>query len=485
MGGAAGLNMLVLMVRVKFAAVLIGTLGVGLLANFMVIQKLIQTIAGLGLTTSAVRDIAEASGKDNGQALGRSALTIRRVCWISGAAGALAVVLLAPLLSEWTFGDGRYTYEISLLGIVVFLSNLSDAHSAIIQGMRQIGYLAKIQVASAILGSIVTIIFYALMGVEGVVYGLLSSAFIQLGVVRFYSKRIVIPEVVMTWRESFSEAGGMIRLGLAFMWTALLASLVAYATNAMITHQISLQAVGIFSAAFALSGMFVNFVLTAMGADYYPRLVSVAQDKLAMNLMVNEQTEIGLLLAVPGILITLSFAPWVIQLFYSSEFLPAVDLLQWFLLGCLIRVIQWPMGFLQLALGKAVWFSFSQSLFHVVHVLFVWIGLSYIGVEGVAVAFFMLYMFSLGVIMLIARRLTGFKWSKETVRLILIFTPVVVLVFIASKVLPIWPATIFGLIVSIVVGMLCLRGLILRVGHDHRLTRMACKVIKVKFICGS
>ncbi len=61
---------------------------------------------------------------------------------------------------------------------------------------------------------------------------------------------------------------------------------------------------GIYSAAFALSGMFVNFVLQAMGSDYYPRLTSVATNKAMMNRMVNEQTEIGLLLGVPGLLAT-------------------------------------------------------------------------------------------------------------------------------------------------------------------------------------
>jgi PST family polysaccharide transporter len=41
-----------------------------------------------------------------------------------------------------------------------------------------------------------------------------------------------------------------------------------------------------------------------------------------------------------------------IKLFYTSEFLPAVTMLQWFVLGCLGRVIGWPLGFVVLALGK-------------------------------------------------------------------------------------------------------------------------------------
>jgi PST family polysaccharide transporter len=120
---------------------------------------------------------------------------------------------------------------------------------------------------------------------------------------------VPVSVVAVSWRESFHLAGGLVRLGLAFMWSGLAVAVVAYLTRALITQQISLEAVGIFSAAFALSGMFRNFVLGAMGADYYPRLTAVASDRNAVNRLVNEQTEIGLLLAVPGLLATLSLAP--------------------------------------------------------------------------------------------------------------------------------------------------------------------------------
>lgn len=82
MGSAAGVTMLLGMVRVKFAAVLIGTTGVGLNASFTAIQTLIGTLAGLGLQSSAVRDIAAAVSNDDQQEIGRKVLTLRRICWL-------------------------------------------------------------------------------------------------------------------------------------------------------------------------------------------------------------------------------------------------------------------------------------------------------------------------------------------------------------------------------------------------------------------
>jgi len=91
MGGAAGINLLLGMVRVKFAALLIGATGVGLNASFTAVQGLVGTVAGLGIQSSAVREITTAVGKNDEQAIGRAVLTLRRVCWLTGLAMAIIV----------------------------------------------------------------------------------------------------------------------------------------------------------------------------------------------------------------------------------------------------------------------------------------------------------------------------------------------------------------------------------------------------------
>ena len=76
MGGAAGIKMLLGMLQVKFAAVLIGTAGVGLIASFTALQGLISGLAGLGIQSSAVREIAAAVGKGDQDAIGHDAIII-------------------------------------------------------------------------------------------------------------------------------------------------------------------------------------------------------------------------------------------------------------------------------------------------------------------------------------------------------------------------------------------------------------------------
>ncbi|MBK6436672.1 MAG: oligosaccharide flippase family protein [Rhodanobacteraceae bacterium] len=131
----------------------------------------------------------------------------------------------------------------------------------------------------------------------------------------------------MSWRETWHQAADLVGLGVAFMWSSLLTTGVDMFTRSLITREFGLDAAGIYQAAWSLSGMFAAFILQAMGADFYPRLTAVIGDHSAATQAVNEQTEIGILLALPGFLATLAFAPWIIEILYSKEFSSAADLL--------------------------------------------------------------------------------------------------------------------------------------------------------------
>ena len=484
-GGAQGIKLLFGMVQIKFAAILIGPVGVGLIANYQAIQGMVGNLAGLGLPSSGVREVAEAVGRGDAAAIGRMVVTLRRVCWLTGLIGALAMAVVSKPLSVWTFGNPDHTLEIRLLALVILFGNIAGGQTALIQGMRRIGDLARLSLIASAAGTLITLVCYWFFGLRGIVPALLLMSAVQLAASWYFARQVPVPAVRMTWLESLGAAGGMVRLGLVFMWNGLIVSLVAYLTRALITQQISLEAVGIFSAAFALSGMLVNFVLSAMGADYYPRLTAVAADHRAVNRLVNEQTEIGLLLAVPGLLATLSLAPWIIQLFYSDAFLPAVELLQWFVLGCLGRVVSWPLGFVMLALGKGRWYFFTETGGNGFHLILIFVGVITLGIEGAAIAFFLLYLFYTVAVLAVAHHLTGFAWSIENRRLMAWLLPIVAGTFVAERLLPLWSATLTGLLITLIASVLCLRGLVNRIGPDHRIVQQLSKLPGVGTVFGN
>jgi antigen flippase len=472
MGGAATLAFLLSMIRVKFAAVLLGSSGIGLLTSFTSLQTVMGAIFGLGLQSSAVREIALAVSRSDEHALSRSAQALRRICLLAGSVGALVTVAFSSFISQMTFGSDQYILEIACLGLIILMITLSGGELALLQGMRRIGDQARTQVFCAIVTTIVAVGLYGWMGSRGIMPTLVSVAAVQLTLSWYYARRLRITKIYLSWKETFSEAEGLIRAGLVFMWCSLVGAAVNYITIILIAQKINIAAVGIYSAAFALSGIFLNFFLGAMGADYYPLLTSVAKNKVAMNQLVNEQTEIGLLITTPGLMATMALAPWIIQIFYTAEFLPATDLLQWFVLGCLGKVISWPLGFVMLALGKSRIFFFTETIFGLLHLVLISAGLYLVGIRGVAIAYFFMLVVYLVAVRLIAQRLTGFHWSSAAKRLIWISVSALGIIFALINICSPVQASIIGTILSILVGLYCLRGLIQRIGVNARLAQI-------------
>jgi PST family polysaccharide transporter len=220
-----------------------------------------------------------------------------------------------------------------------------------------------------------------------------------------------------------------VKLGVAFMASGFLTMGAAYAIRIIVMRNAGFEAAGLYQAAWALGGLYVGFILQAMGADFYPRLTAVAQDHSESNRLVNEQAHISLLLAGPGVIATLTLAPVVLSLFYSSEFQSAVVLLRWICLGMMLRVVAWPMGFIVIAKGAQQVFFWSEVAAAAVHVGLAWILVPRLGVNGAGVAFCALYVWHSLLMYVLVRRMTGFSWSGPNLRLCAVLLPLAALVF--------------------------------------------------------
>jgi PST family polysaccharide transporter len=215
-----------------------------------------------------------------------------------------------------------------------------------------------------------------------------------------------------------------------------------------------------------------------MGADFYPRLTAVASKDAECNRLVNEQAEVGLLMAGPGILGTLTLAPLAITIFYRQDFGPAVEILRWICLGMLLKVVTWPMGFIILARGERKLFFWTEVLTNAGYVAFVWLAVGFLGLRGTGVAFCLLYAVSAVTVYAIVRKLTGFRWSAANKQLGLMFSPLVALVFVAWYVLPPLMALLVGAAVTTAAGLYSLR-ILCKLIPAERLPRPALRMFRM------
>jgi enterobacterial common antigen flippase len=456
-GGSATVTVAVSIVRVKVLAVLLGPTGVGLVGLYSSILDLTQSIAGMGINNSGVRQIAQAAASGDPQRIARTAAVLRRTSLILGVLGALLLVAFRRPVSQWTFNSEAFAVPVALLGTAVFFRSISDGQGALIQGLRRIGDLARIAVLAAVIGTTAGIVIVYFLREDGIVPMLVTVAAATLGTSWWYRRKIPTPSALLTRPQMVDEAGALLKLGFAFMGSAVLTTGAAYAIRTILSHTSGLEAAGLYQSAWALGGLYVGFILQAMGSDFYPRLTAVANDHGECNRLVNEQAQIGLLRAGPGVIATLTFAPLVVALFYSQTFSGAVEPLRWICLGMALRVVAWPMGYIVLAKGARSIFLATEIGAAVVHVALALLLVQKFGPIGASMAFFGLYVWHSVLIYVIVHRLTAFRWSAENQRTGMLVLPVIGIVFGSFLILPLGVAGPVGLVAVLSIGVYSLR----------------------------
>jgi enterobacterial common antigen flippase len=458
-GSSSIINIALGTIRTKAIALLIGPAGVGLFGLYGSIADLARSIAGMGLNSSGVRQIAEAVGTGDTQRIAFTVATLRRVALILGTLGALLVLVFCRRIARFTFGDDRHTGQVALLSLAVLFGAVSGGQGAVIQGMRRISDLARMGVLGSFYGTLFSIPILYFFRNSGVAPSLVCVAAMGIITSWWYSRKIRVERVVVNILHVRREAKALLQLGLVFMSSALMTLGTAYLVRIIVMRKIGTEAAGYYQAAWTLGGLYVGLILQAMGADFYPRLTAAANDHVKCNRLVNEQAEVSLLLAGSGILATLTFAPWVIQLFYSAKFDPAVEILRWICLGMLLRVASWPMGYILFAQGKGGLIFWSELLANSTHIALVWLFVQAFGLKGAGIAFFGFYVVYLCTIYAMVRRLSQFRWSAANRRIGILLLLLVACVFGSWYVLPRMAAILIGAVAAAAAGVYSLKSL--------------------------
>ncbi len=400
------------LVKSKVIAVRVGPEGIGLFGVLTAATGLISSLAGFGITSSGVRQVASASGAQDPHAIARVVYTLRRTSLLSGLLGMVTVLLLAEPIARLTTGSEEYAWLLRLLAPLILFSSVNGGQIALLRGLRRISELARLRIFGAVVGTALAVPLVWVWGLHGIAPAMLMASLVGLAASWWYARRVQVPVRAQSWREVVREAGALVSLGAAFLVTGLQGPIVQNALRASLVHFTDLATVGQFLAAFALSHTYVKFVLEAMGLDYLPRLTQKKDDPVAINRLVNEQTEIALLVAIPGVTALVVLAPLLIPMLYSSRFDQAVHVFRWQCLGVLLKVASWPLGYVLVAQGRRAAYVLTESVANLVYVATFFLLVEAAGLTGAAFSFVVLYLWYLPLILLTVRHFTGFHWSR-------------------------------------------------------------------------
>jgi PST family polysaccharide transporter len=116
----------------------------------------------------------------------------------------------------------------------------------------------------------------------------------------------------------------------------------------------------------------------------------------------------------------LAASPLLIQLLYSSAFEPAVGLLRWQLIGDLLRLPAWVLGFVLLANGRGIRYFTVELVSGATLLIASLIAISVIGLEGAGVAYAVAQAAHLGVLWFAVRNLAETRPGRLQLGLVLL-----------------------------------------------------------------
>ena len=463
MGGASVVNIFLGIVRNKVIALLLNPSGMGLLGVYQSITSLTSTVSGMGINESGARQVALSFGTGDHFKISSTFLSLRRIAFFTGICGSFLLLLSSKWISLLTFSNKGHTFDLALLSVTLFLGAVSGGQLALIQGTRRIDYLARINVLGAFWGTILSLPIVFFLGMKGIVSYLIIMSATNIITSWWYSKKIKIVASKTNWRNSLLDAKPLLTLGTAFMIGNLIIVSAQYLLRVLVMRYLGLDAAGEYQAAAILSTVYVGILFKAMATDFYPRLSAASLNDQECGFLVNKQIETGLLLAVPGILATLTFAPLVIVLFYSSKFMLAVDVLRWQILGVFLQVVTWPLGYILRAKGDGRLFVATEIFGNSVYLILAWIGIKYFGLLGIGVAFFVTNAAYFILIHRISRTKYSFSFAAENINIILILAAATITTFISPYILPRF-SILVNIFIIIIISVYSLKEIKRRVG---------------------
>lgn len=428
-GGVQGFNVLMGMLRGKLTALLLSTRGAGLISAYSQAVELVGAATGMGIAFSAIQRMSLLYERGNERALAHYACLVRSWVLLVGIVGMLVVALGARGWSLLYMNSTASMWHYVLASPLVLMSAMIGGEVAILKGTRRLKSLAATSMLGAMSTLLLTAASYFLLGTEGIVPALLLSTSALLSL-QLRAAHRTLPYRVRLFSWRFLRRGrAMLLLGMAYAAANVVEMAAQSGTRAFIVRHpqwsgfedlSGLQVVGLFSVGITLTVSYSRLIFTSMDAEYYPRLSALAHDVKQQNATVNRQIDVLVLLIVPFLLVFCWALPWIVPLLYSTDFLPAMQVVQGAAFHLLFKAVATPIAFLALAHARSRIFMMVEGLSSLLFVLCVSGGYYWGGLAGAGWGITLSQAAYLLLVLLVYARQFGYRMEGFTLRNVLL-----------------------------------------------------------------
>lgn len=390
-GGVQVMGILCSIIRTKLVAMWIGPVGIGLFGLFNNALEMISTGTNLGIRSSSVRDISQATERREPGLVARMVTVVRKWSLWLGLAGALLTLILAPLLSQLTFGDQAHIWGFVVLSIAVLLGALTNGEYAILQGTARLKRLANVTLWGTLTGLAVSVPLFYLLRERSILPSIIAYALALAAFAWLFRNREYAPATVSR-RETIDMGKGFIKLGIYMTLGNFATILASYAFNAWLNVHAGTEQVGFYQAGYTLINKYTGLILTALGMEYYPRLAKVADSRMRLRAFVSQEINVAIAVMAPVVALFILLRELVVWILYAPEFNVILTFVSWGMIGTVLRTLSWCLAFTILAKGDGKTYLWTEVASAVINLVLNIVFYRWWGLTGLGIAFLVSYL---------------------------------------------------------------------------------------------
>ena len=238
-------------------------------------------------------------------------------------------------------------------------------------------------------------------------------------------------------KTMWTQGRGIIKFGAIMTFGSLLGTLTTYALIAFISNVGSIEDVGFYQASNVITSQYTGLVFTAMATDYYPHLSSLVKTNMREAFrVINQQTEIIMLIIAPLASILILTAPLAIRILLTEEFLSIERMICFIGLASVFKALCFPRDYIIFAKGdnqiifwvETVWGC--TKTFTIMGAFYYYLGLDGLGYGALCVS-----LVDVAVSLVLIPWRYGFRFTRKTINLIIV-TSIMATVCLLGSLIP-------------------------------------------------
>lgn len=372
-------------VLTKVIAISFGPSGMVLFGHINNLVSFVRVFSTGGVQHGTVTLVAE--NENNNQQLPINA-SIQISLFCSVIIGFI-LIIFKEQLSIYIFYSQKYDYLFFIIAGAIIPYAINVIFVSVLNGMRQLKLFVLANVSANILALTVSLLCIRFFKIDG----LLIAFSINQSIAIFSTLYLIRKQ---NWWKSAFRLVKINKIYFKKLFNYSLMAIVSASTvpaafiiiRKLITSEIGVTQAGYWEAVIRVSSVIVMFMATSYSTYLLPTITTLKNDALKIEL--NRTYKIVIPIAIIFPLVIFILKDYVILFLYSEEFIKAVSLFKYQLIGDGIRIITYVTGFLMLAKSHIKIFVINELIQFILYVGLSTILIKSLRLEGVTIA----YMFS-------------------------------------------------------------------------------------------